>query len=313
MIIEGILATTHLLADGHKLSKQALDGMASEINEAEWSIPGNVEHDHTLPPIGKIISAEVKSIEDGEFPLVATSEIFEKPATVNLSDGSTGFMWRSHEDSRPFKSAEAEHPESFVIIYSHQGFEDPDIEKGFVDLVNQKTKFESPSQPLIQRSVDPGTLLLVFLPFVGAVGTMTAYKLAERMSDRFADELVDLYDVIRNGVIGLAKDKIDHLRLVTVVVTSRGIPEVELVAKVADPSPVISALTQAQLETCVDKAVDLYHSIDARKVQFILDESGQWEFNYLLTGTGQVIGSPMSYTRHVQRLKAMNRTPSDSK
>ena len=313
MIIEGILATSHLLSDGHILSKQALDGMASEINEAEWSIPSNLEHDHTLPPIGKLISAEVKSLQDGEFALVATSEIFEQPVEISLNDGSTAFVWKSQADSRPFKSAETECSDSILVSYSHKGFSDPGDEDEFRALVRRKPSFESEYQPIIQRSVDAGTLLLVLLPFVGLLGTMTAYKFADRMSDRFADELIGLYDVIRKAVIGLAKDKLNHFKLVTVVVTSRGIPEVEFVAKVADADPVISALTLSELENSIDRAVDLYHSVDARKVQYILGESNKWDFNFLLTGTGQVVGSPASYTRQVEKLNALDRTQSNSR
>ncbi len=312
MITEGTLATTHLLADGFRLAKQVLDDWALEINEAEWALPGNLEHDLTLPPIGKSISAEVKPLEDGEYALVTRFEIFEKPVELKLNGGSIGFLWQSQQDSRPFKSAETDRSGSFVVSYSHQGFDDPQTEEDFLALVSQKPRFESSSQPLVQRSVDPGTVILVLLPFLGAIGTMTAYKLADRISDRFAEELVDLYDVIRAGVIGIVKDKVDHFRAVTVEVTSRGIPEVEWVARVSDADNVIPALIQAELEKCVEKAVDLYHSIDARKVQFILDESGQWEFNFLLTGTGQVIGSPVSYTRQVERLEAMDRTRSNS-
>lgn len=312
MIVEGILATTHLLADGHKLSKQALDGMASEINEAEWSIPANVEHDHTLPPIGKTISAEVRSLEDGEFALVATSEIFEEPDPMRLNDGSNALLWQSQEDSRPFKMAETECSESILVSYSHQGFSDSGDEEEFQALVRCKPGFASASQPIIQRSIDAGTLFLVLLPFVGLLGTMTVHKLADRMSDRFANELMELYDVIRKAVISLAKDRFDHFRLVTVVVTSGGTPEVEFVAKVADAGPVISALTLSELESSIDRAIDLYHSVDASKVQFILGKSGKWDFNFLLTGTGQVIGSPASYTRQVEKLNAMDRTQSNS-
>ena len=311
MIIEGVLATTHLLNDGYKLTKEALDDFAIQINDRNHALPGNLEHDHTLPPIGKSIFAEVKPLRDGEYALVHTSEIFENPEGVRLDDGSTAFIWQSSIDSRPFKSAETELSDCFVITYSHLGFGDPQTEEDFLALVSQKPGFESPSQPLVQRSVDPGAVILVLLPFLGVIGTMTAHKLADRISDRFAEELVDLYDVIRAGVIGIVKERVDHFRAVTVEVTSRGIPEVEWVARVSDADAVISALTQAELERCVEKSVDLFHSIDARRVQFILDESGQWEFNYLLTGTGQVIGSPMSYTRQVQRLEAMDSTRSN--
>ena len=306
MIIEGTLATTHLLADGYCLAKQVLDDWAFEINEAEWALPGNLEHDLTLPPIGKSISAEVKRLEDGEYALEARYEIFENPVELMLSNGSIGFLWQSQQDFRPFKSAEPDRSGSFVVSYSNRGFSDPNGENDFLALVNQKPKFESSPGPIIRRSVDPEALLLVLLPFLGVVGAVTAQKLADRISDRFADELLDLYEIIRAGVIGLAKDRIDHFRSVTVVATSRGTPEVEFVAKVNDPTRVISALTQEQLGGAIDRAIDLFESTDARKVQFILNESAEWDFNFLLTGSGKVIGSEASYTRQVTEIELKN-------
>ncbi|MFG6062188.1 hypothetical protein, partial [Salmonella enterica] len=81
---QGIAATTHVDSHGMKISKEALDQLAEDIKKGE-SVPAiHIEHDTTLPPIGKVIDGLVEKRKDGEYQLVITQELFDKQLEITL-------------------------------------------------------------------------------------------------------------------------------------------------------------------------------------------------------------------------------------
>ena len=281
--------------------------MASDINNGTWAFPINIEHDLTLPPLGKSLSAIVEPTGDNEFRLVASGEIFDEPRIIELPNGSIGYLWQSKSDSRPFKSSEKNPSDSFIVSYGHGSFGTDEEETEFLEFVSRADRFENSSSPFLRRSVDPGSLLLIVLPLATLVATKTADKFADRISGRFAIDLVAMCDIVRAAVTRFSRAGIDYFRIHTVVITSPGTPEVEFVAKIHDAQQVISALTDEKLQDAFGKAIDHFQLVDAQKIQFILNDLSEWEFNFLMTGCGQIIGSEASYTRQIKRIQLAER------
>lgn len=73
-IIIGIASTTHIDAHRERMAKEALDGMAEQINSRY--IPQLVNHD-PKQQIGVVLCGKVKQFSDGEFGLFAVFGIFE--------------------------------------------------------------------------------------------------------------------------------------------------------------------------------------------------------------------------------------------
>lgn len=71
----GILATTHKDLEGDKLPKEALEEFVMQANQN--IILNNVEHDPRIPPIGRLISAKLVELDDGEFAIEGITEIFD--------------------------------------------------------------------------------------------------------------------------------------------------------------------------------------------------------------------------------------------
>jgi hypothetical protein len=71
----GLLSTTHVDAHGEKMALSTLEGMVKQINEGILLI--NVEHDPRNVPIGRIISARIIQLEDGEFGVEGIFEFFD--------------------------------------------------------------------------------------------------------------------------------------------------------------------------------------------------------------------------------------------
>ena len=96
-----ILSTTHIDRHFMRMTKEALEGAAEQINGGSRALL-TIEHDSTIPPYGKTINACVEPRDDGEFQLVVEHEIFDKISWTELSDGSKLFKQESDTDQYPF-------------------------------------------------------------------------------------------------------------------------------------------------------------------------------------------------------------------
>lgn len=77
------LHTTHVDKHGEVFPLEVLQTMMKQTNEA--IIPMGVEHDPRIPPVGRMLHTTVEQLEDGEYALIGTAELFEGDIT-NLSD-----------------------------------------------------------------------------------------------------------------------------------------------------------------------------------------------------------------------------------
>ena len=88
MKIKAIAATTHVDLHNMKMSKEVLESMVEQVNNKEQAISVGIEHDLMVAPIGKIISAKLISIGNGEFAVETEQEIFDTLGvkTINGQD-----------------------------------------------------------------------------------------------------------------------------------------------------------------------------------------------------------------------------------
>ena len=303
MLIKAMIATTEIGPDRVQLSKSALEGMASDMTNGTWALPSNVEHDPSVPPIGKTLQGEVETIGSGKFGLVVTTEFFSEPTVVELPNGEIGFRQISKVDSRPFRPSSNESPHNFVVTIGHEGFASIEDESEFQVIVSQYPGFLI-GRMHFRRALTPDPLLTIILPawFLITLTNRILTGLSERLGDRIADDLANVYDVVRNGAITLSKNVYNRNRLVTYVITILGEPEIEFVAQLLHPQILGAALTIDSLSNPIQRAIEFSKTMEAAKVQFILTESGNWQFNFLTTSKGEVIGTEASFSKQVRRI-----------
>lgn len=133
---------------------------------------------------------------------------------------------------------------------------------------------------------------------------MFVAKVSKVAADAIEPRLKKFFDVIIETVLKTAKTAIPSLRPITYIVKVNGKPNVDLVVKSRDPNLVISAFS-SDFSEIQKQVVALSSRFNAEMIQFLLDEQGQWKFNYLLTHDGKVIGSKMSYDRQTILLREM--------
>ncbi len=120
-----------------------------------------------------------------------------------------------------------------------------------------------------------------------------------------AEDAAKFYSFIRSVIFAAAKYARPKGRPVTYIFTAPGDPAIEFVARSTNPNEVVNAVLLEKLEAALSNADYLREQLGAVRIQYFLSERGEWEFNYLLTGNGAVIGTEQSLSRRVRRMELM--------
>ncbi len=73
--VSRILATTHLDSHSEAITLEGLKSFVASVNAGH--VPVGIEHDPRIAPVGRIASARVRPLDDGEFAAVGVVELFE--------------------------------------------------------------------------------------------------------------------------------------------------------------------------------------------------------------------------------------------
>jgi len=147
--IKGIIATTHVDLQREKLALSALEGLVAQTND-RW-IPLGMHHDPRIPPIGRVLRAELKQLDDGEWGVETESEIFE-PGEAPAVDPSRKYR----PNLRPNGDV------GVVFDFAYRNAEDAADIAALSKLLNSKSKprYEA------KKAAEPITILTIAGGFV---------------------------------------------------------------------------------------------------------------------------------------------------
>ena len=281
------------------MSKEALESGVAQIKGAR-ALPLNLEHDVTLPPVGKVIDAWIEPTPDGEHQLVALEEHFGDGQGVTLNDGVQLWRQTSERDHRPFVRSVVGSQEKTTIEYDLGNFR-TDERNAFLDQLPSSSEFTI--RPQVRKSLVPDPILFVTLSvgFASLLTAKTLYKTADKIADDVSSDLFRLYSMLKAAAIVLARFSIPRLRPVTYVMILPGNPTIEFVVRTRDVDVLLSAMAADELRIPLANADALTRQLPAAKIQFLLDGDNAWRFNYLLTETGGVVGTPELFSRRARR------------
>lgn len=171
-IVEAILATSHVDRQNEQLTLSALQGMVQQVNERY--IPMGLEHDPRIPPQGRLISAELQELEDGEYAIRGTFEVFEPGDVVELQEG--GREIALHEYSE----------DSICITYdrSYRASEDQELLRHAAEASNAHLQLEG------KKSLEPLSILTLAGTFVlGGIAAGFLKKIGADGWDVFKDAI----------------------------------------------------------------------------------------------------------------------------
>ena len=156
------MATTHVDLDNEKMALEGLESFAATINNNY--LPLTVEHDIRKAPIGRVVSAAVVSLEDGEFAVKGTLEVFEEHDTLSTIRGDGRRILIEHGDIP-----------TFTVGYDRT-YESPEGRELLAALKQLSPKSGSTAQ--VKKSVDYVSVLTIIIT---AGGSLIAKGALERL------------------------------------------------------------------------------------------------------------------------------------
>lgn len=303
MEMKGIIATTHVDGHGEKLAKEALEQLVLEINSENTAIGVSVEHDGLTMPIGKVVNGKLVQLEDGEFAVETLQEIFDIYSTKNEKFNDVYYIAESKTDRRPFAERAMDNINNLTVAIDPHNFNRNDLTviSDFLEKEQIHVEFE------IKKSLIPDPELIMNL-VVGTLFCWTGKKTIEKLSDDIASDISGLYSKIKKIIIKFAQYSTPQNRPKTYRFREQEEYVKELVIQTSDPNIVIEALQPDKLnkiESVIEKNLEQFNVSPAR-VQLIYEiDKKEWKLNYLLTASGQAIGTEKCYKRTVDLINQL--------
>jgi len=301
--ISSIIATTHIDAHNQRFAKEALEQMAIDVNTGNKP-PLTLMHDVTIPPLGKMLSAVVERREDGEYQLVVESEIFEHITWTEIN-GTKLAKGESIANRKPFVDKYKEtSSEQFTVAVDVMNFESYERLQSFMDELKEESPVDFVESNFGRKSAIPDPEIII-----GLAKTIVAFLLGKKLIDKIAENVVDeissnigddiaeFYTLTKTAIVSFVRSARPKNRPITYIFVLKGQPNIEFVARTTDSNLVLSAIHLEKMQGALEQARPTIEMLDAMTAQFLLNDAGEWEFNYMLTKTGGVIGTEQSYKK----------------
>lgn len=212
--LEGTMVTTHIDLHGERLAVEGLESFAASINDNY--LPFTVEHDIRNAPIGRVASATIVRLEDGEFAVTGTFEVFERSDTLTSLRG----------DGRKIRIARDDIP-TFIVEFD-RSYETAEGRELLAALSNLSP--ESRSVVQIKKAADPISTLVI------AAGAFAGLAIASQFFGKLGEDLyVGLKNVLKAHFLSRKEpgERLLDFRFTTI----RGGEPVEVHVLLANPAP----------------------------------------------------------------------------
>lgn len=296
MKIKGIGATTGVDRHNCRITKEALEEAIKKINTGKYVPSMGLEHDSSLMPIGKTYKAELMPLKNGEYAAYIYQETFENFNVFESKEFGTLYEASISSDSRPFADTEPESIEKLTVQFDPVNFGYESFE-----LIKEQIKKDSDVEieTFMRKSVIPDPEV-VFNFIKDSIILLAAAQTLNKTVDKLSSDGSNLYDKIKQIVIKAVKYIKPSNRPITYVMKENRGYILELLVRTADPNVLFQALSSEKLSTFINDVDRVKDVIDepTYKIQYIYNEDRScWEFNYLSTSTGKVIGSEKCYKK----------------
>ncbi len=177
------LATTHLDRHNERFTVGALESMVEQSNGK--IIPLGYEHDPRIAPLGRIIKTELVELEDGEFAVDGSAELFDEDLSGLTDLGQREIPVREFEADK------------FTIIADRnfrdeEGRQDIEDLKGILNDAKTEEEIKKAFEPLSILTVGAAFALgAIASGFFGEMGAEAYRALKEKLKKIFSKRLVE--------------------------------------------------------------------------------------------------------------------------
>jgi hypothetical protein len=169
------MITSHVDRHNEQLHLSLLEDLVTLVNRQYT--PMGIEHDPRIPPVGRVLSAHIEELEDGEFAVDGIAEIFEEGQEPEFRDDGREIPLKAFDDDRLYICPDR----------SYRNSDDQQLLEGITSLIDAEFR------PQLKKSVEPISLLIVAAVFVaGGIANGFLNKIGEDAWDLFKAKLIEL-------------------------------------------------------------------------------------------------------------------------
>lgn len=306
MKIKAIAATTYVDLHNMKMSKEVLESMVEQVNNKEQAISVGIEHDLMVAPIGKIISAKLISIGDGEFAVETEQEIFDTLG-VKTINGQNFLVSGSLEDKRPFVNRNDTQDLLSISVDPMNLGGYSEFETYRSDVIKDGVTIDINTH--IRKSFIPDPEVIIYLgnlivgsAFIKAIAKSVGEELAKKISQ----DLVGLYDSLKIFSKKYATACLPKGKEILYMFVLQDVFVVEMIMINPNPTDFEIHLAEAKIIDCIFRACNINKQISLNKIQFLL-QGNEWVVHFICDSNGLVMTSNKAYERQKARISQLNK------
>ncbi len=292
-----VITSTHLDSQGYVMAKSALESMLPQLNGKRKPRLG-LEHIRTFPPFGAIMNGEIVKGKDDHFLLTAEMVYFDQQEFITLEDGTKLLKEFFSEGEFPFIECADDEVSKLSIATDPANFETFNDIKEIYNQVRQETDLEFETEEFGRKSQlpDPETVITITTILATAIGIIKS-KVTEKVGDAIGEDLAKFYKLVSKLATETIKKVKPSNRPKNFVISYPNTEcNIELIITTHKADRVLNSLAKEKLQTIADKVEQLMN-LEPEKIQFVYNDNESWEFNYLLTKNGSVIGTIKSFNK----------------
>lgn len=311
MFRKQIIATNNVDRQNEVIADEVLYRFVESINTNDSVMRMGLNHDTSIMPVGKVIKGTVVDLQDNSLGVEAQIDDFIYDFhKIEGPDKQTLYSAESVIDKRPFMEYEAEVKEKVTVLLNPLNLNDDDYEKLRHIIYDECDALVEKS---IKKNLIPDPEIIVHL-LMGTVIYLTTKntvnKVSEKLADKISDDVVNIYDNLKKIIASIGKIVVGPKE--TTYVLTEPEQDVELVIKASNPEDVLNAIEIASDGYIASQTEKYRRYLDGslKKIQYLFNvETKKWEVNYMVTNTGQVIGSEKCYKKAVKLYNTIMKTP----
>jgi hypothetical protein len=297
-----VMSSNQVDSHGEVMAKEALESGVEQIN-GKMKLPYNMNHKRELPPLGIMLDGRLEEKNDVVL-LTASPMLFPNREVIDFE--GMQLVKESFDEDLLIVSRYDEDATGLSISVDPSNFSSPDeharLDRSIYDLDNDVSlkmhgrKSQLPSPELI-ISVAAATELAKFVIKKVAEDVLhDGYEEGKKKLRKFA-----LYAA---SVMKLTRQKaIPQNKRLTTIFEIHTTPFIELVIKSDDPTLISKGLNEKKLLFVKKEIQKFVNHFSIDRIQFLLTDTGNWKFNYLITDKGEVIGQKSSFDERDRQYK----------
>ena len=292
-----IISSTHLDKQGCVMAKSALESALPHLNGKRKPRLG-LEHIRTFPPFGVTMNGEVFKGEDEHYYLTAEMVYFDKQEIIILEDGTRLLKEFFSEGEYPFIECIENEVAKLSISTDPANFESNQDINSIYNLIKQETDLEFETGTFFRKSElpDPETIITITTIIATTLGIVKS-KVTEKLGEAIGDDLAKFYKLVSRLAIETMKRAKPSNRTNNFVISYPNKDcNIELVVTTNKADAVLNSLSKEKLAIVAGKVKQL-ENLNPEKIQFIYNKNEKWEFNYLLSKNGSVVGTIKTFNK----------------